>query len=195
MSAPKCTCGHSYQAHVGNGACTACDCRRVRVALESEIGVPAPRRTKAYIGGTFDLLHPGHLWLLARAKSMVDSLVVSLNTDEFTERYKDSRPIYSLEERMRMVRALHVVDGVMINEAGEDSKNGVLRAEFIGPHGKVTHIVHGSDWTGDALLKQLGMSQAWLDAQEIEMMYLDLSPGYSTTSIRQRVLNSRTEDE
>jgi glycerol-3-phosphate cytidylyltransferase len=151
--------------------------------------------TKAYIGGTFDLLHPGHLWLLKRARSMVDCLIVSLNTDEFTERYKKRRPFYSLEERMRMVRALRVVDGIMINEAGEDSKDGVLRAEFIGPPGKVTHIVHGSDWTGPALLKQLGMSQAWLDEQGIEMMYLDLSPGYSTTSIRQRVIDSRTEDD
>ena len=147
-----------------------------------------PRKTKAYVGGTFDLLHPGHLWLLQRARSLVDSLVVSLNTDEFSERYKGHRPIYSLEERMRLMGSLQFVDGVMINERGEDSKDGITRAKYVGPHGPVTHIVHGSDWTGPELLEQLGISETWLAEQGIEMMYLDLSPGYSTTSVRERVI-------
>ncbi len=151
------------------------------------------RTTKAYVGGTFDLLHPGHLWLLQRARSLVDSLVVSLNTDEFTERYKGTRPIYSLEERMRLMSAIKFVDGVMINERGEDSKDGIMRAKNVGPPGQVTHIVHGSDWTGPELLEQLGISEVWLDMNVIEMMYLDLSPGYSTTSVRERVIAQHLE--
>lgn len=154
-----------------------------------------PDLTKAYVGGTFDLLHPGHLWLLERARSLVDILIVSLNTDEFSARYKGYQPIYSLEERMRLMSALKFVDGVMINERGEDSKDGILRATNVGPQGKVTHIVHGSDWTGPELLKQLLIDQDWLDQHEIEMLYLDLSPGYSTTSIRKRVIESNKSDQ
>jgi len=157
------------------------------------------RQTKAYVGGTFDLLHPGHVWLLERVKAHVDLVVVSLNTDEFNVRYKDRAPVMSLQERMRMVRALRTVDGIMINEHGEDSKPGVLVATRIGNPGErhwpVTHVVHGADWQGDSLMDQLQFTPEWMEEHGIEMLYIDLSEGYSTTSIRQRVIDSRTEDE
>lgn len=155
--------------------------------------------TKAYVGGTFDLLHPGHVWLLERVKAHVDLVVVSLNTDEFNDRYKDRYPIMSLQERMRMVRALRVVDGVMINEHGEDSKPGVLTAARIGNPGErqwpVTHVAHGADWRDDSLMEQLQFTPEWMDEHGIEMLYIDLSEAMNTTSIRQRVIDSGTEDE
>jgi len=157
--------------------------------------------TKAYVGGTFDLLHPGHIWLLERVKAQVDLVVVSLNTDEFNMRYKKYAPVMTLEERMRMVAALRCVDGVMINEAGEDSKPGVLAAARVGnpqtrgplepgDHVPVTHVVHGSDWRGQKLLDQLMFTAKWLEEHDIHMMYIDLSPGYSTTNIRRRVIEA-----
>lgn len=224
MSAPMCTCGHEYRVHVGPGRCTVCDCSGVMVSVKPEKptsppNVPTPglppnphragggylphelpieyqiRLTKAYIGGTFDLLHPGHIWLLERVKTHCDLVVVSLNTDEFNMRYKDRAPIMSLSERMRMLRALRVVDGVMINEHGEDSKPGVVAASRIGNPGEqehpVTHIVHGSDWQGDSLMEQLQVTPEWLEERGIEMLYIDLSEGYSTTDIRLRVFDSQ----
>ena len=157
--------------------------------------------TKAYVGGTFDLLHPGHVWLLERVKAQVDLVVVSLNTDEFNMRYKRYAPILTLEERMKMVGALRCVDGVMINEAGEDSKPGVLAAARVGnppdrgPLTKpsdvpVNYVVHGSDWQGSELLKQLGFTIEWMEENKVRMMYIDLSPGYSTTNIRERVIKA-----
>ena len=158
--------------------------------------------TKAYVGGTFDLLHPGHIWLLERVKAQVDLVVVSLNTDEFNMRYKRYAPVMTLEERMKMVGALRCVDGVMINEAGEDSKPGVLAAARVGnppdrgPLTKpsdvpVNYVVHGSDWQGIELLKQLGFTIEWMEENKVRMMYIDLSPGYSTTNIRERVIKAK----
>jgi glycerol-3-phosphate cytidylyltransferase len=40
-----------------------------------------------YTGGTFDLFHSGHVNLLRRC-SEIGTVVVSLNTDEFIEKYK-----------------------------------------------------------------------------------------------------------
>lgn len=155
--------------------------------------------TKAYVGGTFDLLHPGHVWLLERVKAHCDLVVVSLNTDEFNLRYKDRRPVMSLQERMRMVRALRVVDGVMINEHGEDSKPSVISASKVGNPGEqqhpVTHVAHGADWQGDTLMTQLQFTPEWMEEHGVEMLYIDLSEAVNTTSIRQRVIDSRTEDE
>ena len=50
-----------------------------------------------------------------------------------------------------------------------------------------THFVHGSDWTGDSLLRQLGVTQEWLDEHGITMVYIPLWKGISSTEIRRRV--------
>jgi len=196
---PICACGHHYHAHVGSfGACVACDCPQVKVSVKPKKPVETEFNTcltKAYVGGTFDLLHPGHIWLLERIKAHVDIVVVSLNTDEFNERYKDRKPIMSLQERLRMVQALRVVNAAMINEHGEDSKPGVLAAARIGnpgeQHWPVTHVAHGSDWQGDSLMQQLQFTPEWVEEHEIEMLYIDLSEGDSTTAVRQRIIDAQ----
>jgi cytidyltransferase-like protein len=161
--------------------------------LPHELPIEA-KLSKAYIGGTFDLLHPGHLFLLERVKAYCGLVVVSLNTDEFNERYKDRAPVMNLHERMRMVKSLRCVDGVMVNEHGEDSKPGVIAAGAVGNPGDwsnpVTHIVHGADWQGESLMKQLQVTPEWLEEHGIEMLYIDLSEGYSTTSIKQRIFDA-----
>ena len=45
-----------------------------------------------YTGGTFDLLHAGHVKFLRRCAEF-GRVVVALNTDEFVEQYKGRKPI------------------------------------------------------------------------------------------------------
>lgn len=66
-------------------------------------------------GGCFDLLHPGHLSLLRRARDMGDALIVCLNSDESIRRRKGSgRPVLPAADRSRMLAELPAVDAVVV---------------------------------------------------------------------------------
>ena len=138
------------------------------------------RKTKVYVGGTFDLFHEGHVRLFKRAKNTADVVVVALNTDEFAEAYKGKRPVMSLKERMEVVKACKYVDVVDVNDGGEDSKPCILR-------NKPDFILHGDDWTGASLMKQLGITEAFLKRHNIRMVYAPYTKKISTSALKQRV--------
>jgi D-beta-D-heptose 7-phosphate kinase/D-beta-D-heptose 1-phosphate adenosyltransferase len=67
-----------------------------------------------FTNGCFDIIHPGHVALLARARSECDRLVVALNTDRSVQAVKGpSRPVNTLEARARVIAALRYVDCVV----------------------------------------------------------------------------------
>lgn len=66
-------------------------------------------------GGCFDLLHRGHVSLLAQARALGDALVVCLNSDASVRRAKGpSRPLVDQHDRAAMLQSLAAVDGVVI---------------------------------------------------------------------------------
>jgi rfaE bifunctional protein nucleotidyltransferase chain/domain len=70
-------------------------------------------RSVALANGCFDVLHVGHVRLLAEARTHADVLVVALNTDESARALKGAgRPFVPLAERMEVVAALAGVDFV-----------------------------------------------------------------------------------
>ena len=129
---------------------------------------------RVYVPGTFDCLHVGHLNLLDFAASLGE-VWVGLNTDEFAERYK-RRPVYSLEDRLRIVESLRQVTEVIVNAGDEDSKPAILECS-------PRYIVHGDDWTGDAYLKQLSVTPEWLMYRGISVVHPPYTQGVSTTEI------------
>ena len=73
----------------------------------------AARKTVALANGCFDVLHVGHVRLLAEARGHADLLVVALNSDASARALKgDGRPFVPLAERMELVAALAGVDFV-----------------------------------------------------------------------------------
>jgi rfaE bifunctional protein nucleotidyltransferase chain/domain len=73
----------------------------------------AQGRTLALANGCFDVLHVGHVRLLAEARSHADLLVVALNSDASARALKGAgRPFVPLAERMEIVAALAGVDFV-----------------------------------------------------------------------------------
>jgi cytidyltransferase-like protein len=130
---------------------------------------------KAYLGGTFDCLHRGHLALFARARKVAQQIVVGLNTDEFAERYK-RKPLMPLADRMAVLQACRLVDRVVLNVGNEDSKPAIL-------HSGADCVVHGSDWQGDSLMRQMGLTPSWLDAHGIALVILPYTDFVSTTQI------------
>lgn len=70
--------------------------------------------------GHFDLLHVGHVRYLRGARSEGDFLVVGVNSDSSTTRWKGpGRPILPAAERAELVASLEGVDLVVVFE-GED---------------------------------------------------------------------------
>nr|WP_211177194.1 PfkB family carbohydrate kinase [Pseudonocardia acidicola] len=66
-------------------------------------------------GGCFDLLHPGHVSLLRRARALGDALVVCVNSDESVRRLKGpGRPVMTAADRVGMLEALEMVDAVVV---------------------------------------------------------------------------------
>jgi cytidyltransferase-like protein len=135
--------------------------------------------TVAYIGGTFDLFHYGHVRLFRRAKENFDRVVVSVNRDDFVARFKLRLPILNLEERMELVQSCRYVDETIVNLGDEDSRPGLIIAG-------ATHFIHGSDWTGPGLLKQLGVTQEWLTERGIKMVYFPYTQEISTSKLLER---------
>jgi D-beta-D-heptose 7-phosphate kinase/D-beta-D-heptose 1-phosphate adenosyltransferase len=67
-----------------------------------------------FTNGCFDVLHPGHVKLLARARAECDRLVVALNTDASVRGLKGpTRPVNRLEDRAAVLGALRFVDCVV----------------------------------------------------------------------------------
>lgn len=139
------------------------------------IGRDAPFKC-AYVGGTFDCLHRGHLALLATVRKIAHRTVVSVNTDEFAARYK-RQPLLPLADRLAVLGQCKLVDVVLVNEGGEDSTSTIAQSGC-------DCIVHGSDWhAGNGLLEQMGLTAQWLQDHQIQLVTLPYTPWVSTTQL------------
>ena len=65
--------------------------------------------------GVFDYFHIGHLRLFENCKKYGDFLIVAVQDGDFVLKYKpEAKILYSTQERVDMVRALRVVDEVLV---------------------------------------------------------------------------------
>ena len=73
-----------------------------------------PKNKKVLVGGVFDILHYGHIDFLKKAKGKGDYLIVALESDENTKRFKGAnRPIHSQKQREEILKSLNFVDEVI----------------------------------------------------------------------------------
>jgi len=68
---------------------------------------------KVMVGGTFTILHEGHLYLLEKAKSFGDYLIVVIASDKTVIRTKGML-IFNAKERQRIVGSLKCVNKAII---------------------------------------------------------------------------------
>src|SRR4029450_2313891 len=74
-----------------------------------------PMETVVFTNGCFDLLHPGHIDLLMRAKQLGTRLVVGINSDEAGRKIKGpDRPFTKERERAEILSAISAVDEVIV---------------------------------------------------------------------------------
>lgn len=95
-----------------------------------------------WTNGCFDVIHAGHVALFEYARSLGDRLIVGLDTDERVRLSKgQSRPIHTLEQRMKVVSSLRFVDNV-VSFSSDDELIDQIRRE------RASLIVVGSDYNG-----------------------------------------------
>lgn len=132
-----------------------------------------------FTNGCFDLLHPGHIKVLAGARAACDRLVVGLNGDASVERLKgEGRPIQNVYARAEVLAALEAVDLVVVFE--EDTPIRLI--EQVRP--KV--LVKGGDYKPDQVV-----GREIVEAQGGEIVLIELVPGHSTTRMVQRSRDKR----
>jgi D-beta-D-heptose 7-phosphate kinase/D-beta-D-heptose 1-phosphate adenosyltransferase len=124
-----------------------------------------------FTNGCFDILHPGHVSLLAAARQACDRLVVGLNTDESVRRLKGpSRPVNTLEQRAQVMAAIRYVDCVV--GFAEDTPLELIRAL------RPDVLVKGADYTVDQVV-----GADIVIAAGGRVVLADLVAGQSTTGI------------
>lgn len=97
-----------------------------------------------FTNGVFDILHAGHVEYLEKARTLGDLLIVALNTDSSVSRIKGpTRPLNTLEDRMRVIGALRCVDCVVSFD--EDTPEAIVEAIRPDIH------VKGGDYTVESL--------------------------------------------
>jgi D-glycero-beta-D-manno-heptose 1-phosphate adenylyltransferase len=131
--------------------------------------------TVVFTNGCYDLLHPGHVRLLERARSLGGLLILALNTDASVARLKGpSRPLIAEDERARMALALEAVDAVTFFD--EDTPRELI-AEVL-----PDILIKGADWS------HFVAGREEVEAAGGKVMLLSLEPGFSTTNIEKELL-------
>ncbi len=69
--------------------------------------------------GSFDVVHPGHLYYLKHAKSLGKRLIVVVARDSSIERIKKIKPKYSERQRLEHIQELPYVDKAILGQEGE----------------------------------------------------------------------------
>jgi D-beta-D-heptose 7-phosphate kinase/D-beta-D-heptose 1-phosphate adenosyltransferase len=127
-----------------------------------------------FTNGCFDLLHPGHVKLLAGARAACDRLVVGLNGDASVTRLKgEGRPVQPVQSRAEVLAALEAVDLVVVFD--EDTPEKLIARV------KPTVLIKGSDYKREDVV-----GHAIVEAAGGEVILIDIVPGHSTSAMVER---------
>lgn len=124
----------------------------------------------AFTNGCFDLIHPGHVSLLAEARATADRLIVGLNTDASVKRLKgEERPVNSEMARAVVLASLASVDLVVLFD--EDTPMQLIEA--IRPE----VLVKGADYTIETVV-----GAEFVQSYGGRVHLAQVKPGFSTTA-------------
>jgi len=130
-----------------------------------------------FSNGCFDILHMGHVEVLAKAADLGDRLIVGLNSDTSIQKLKGiERPIIKEESRQILIASLQFVDVVILFSENTPFK---LISEI-----KPDFLVKGGDYNpqdiigGDLIKKNGG-----------KIITIPLKKGFSSSNIINKIQN------
>ena len=128
-----------------------------------------------FTNGCFDLIHLGHIEVIARSADLGDILIIGVNTDNSIKRLKGkNRPIVEEISRAKQLAALEFVDAVVFFD--EDTPIDLIKV--INPN----VITKGGDYNTDQVIGNDIVTQ-----NDGEVVIIPLTRGYSTTSILEKI--------
>ena len=151
-----------------------------KIVTRAELAAVSRRMATAgerlvFTNGCFDLVHPGHVKLLARARGLGDALAVALNSDASVRKLKGpGRPILKARERAEILAAFESVDYVVVFP--EPTPERIIRQV------RPRVLVKGGDWRPSRIV---GRSVVERDGGVVRVV--PLSRGLSTTALLRRI--------
>ncbi|MCD9188071.1 MAG: D-glycero-beta-D-manno-heptose 1-phosphate adenylyltransferase [Pyrinomonadaceae bacterium] len=135
-----------------------------------------------FTNGCFDILHPGHLDLLKRAKELGDKLIVGINSDDSIKKIKGfERPFINQNDRKELLMGLKSVDEVYIFDE--------LTPQNLIEEIKPDVLVKGGDWKVGEII-----GADFVLANGGKVFSLPLKEGFSSTRIVEKIKNSDGEN-
>ena len=125
---------------------------------------------------TFDMLHAGHVAMLAEAKNHCDYLIAGLQTDPTIDRPDTkNRPVQSIVERQIQLAACRYVDEVVVYQTEQDLVDLLL---ILPLDVRILGVEYeNKDFTGK--------KECW--DREIELVFNGRDHSFSSSSLRRRV--------
>lgn len=132
-----------------------------------------------FTNGCFDIIHPGHVDYLTRAKELGQRLVIGVNTDKSVSDLKGPhRPIQNENARLQVLAALECVDALVL--FGEETPLKLISQVL------PNILVKGGDYTIETIV---GADVVMENGGRVEVIpFLD---GYSTSAIEKKIKESR----
>jgi len=128
---------------------------------------------------TFDLLHAGHILMLAEAKSICDYLIVGVQSDPTIDRPEvKNKPVQSIVERYVQLSAVKFIDEIIVYDTEKDLEDLLM---FL----PITLRIIGEEYrdktfTGKNICEDRG----------IKIFYNSRTHRFSSSELRQRTYQS-----
>ena len=136
-----------------------------------------------FTNGCFDIIHPGHIDLLRRARALGTKLIVGINSDSSARRIKGaSRPFFSQEDRAEILKNIQSVDVVVVFDDPTPEK----LIEKIKPD----VLVKGGDWKISELV---GADS--VQSYGGEVFSIALKEGFSSSRVVEKIQSANAKEK
>ncbi|MFX1492921.1 MAG: adenylyltransferase/cytidyltransferase family protein [Promethearchaeota archaeon] len=146
-------------------------------------------KKKVLVAGTFDIIHPGHIFLFNEAAKIGD-LYVIVATDNNRELYSGERPIIPEQQRLEVVKSIKNVKEARLGRSDNDTLKTV---EEINPD----IILLGPDQKYDMKTLKEGLKKRGLNHIEVKRMklYYDKYELHSSSLIKRKIIKTYKENK
>lgn len=133
---------------------------------------------------TFDLLHAGHIAMLAEAKRHCDYLIAALQTDPTIDRPNTkNKPVQTIVERQIQLQAVRYVDEIVVYETEKDLEDILLTLPI---NVRILGVEYeDKEFTGKDICNKRG----------IDLVYNGRDHSFSSSSLRKRVAEAERNKE